>query len=1199
MLAPEYLAGISAPLQDIYGQLQSKIEADIARRIKDAHYVTDTAAWQIEKLKQLGASQAYIAEQIATHTGMSTAEVQTAFRAAGLKTCAADEATRSAAVAAGKLSDTGIPLAASDAVKQILRAGMRRTDGTLQRLTGTLAEDASGKLNKYLDEAQLQIMSGAFTPQQATNDAVSRFAADGVTAFEYATGARTSVEAAVRRALVTGVNQATAEVSLANAAEMGTDLVEVTSHADARPEHAEWQGKVYSIHGGDPKHRKLSEATGYGTGAGLCGWNCRHSFYAFIDGVSEPLTTPSYDPKMYEAEQRQRYYERMIRTWKRRANTLSAGGVDPTAANKRVAYWQQLQRDHVKKYDLARMYDREKVYGLKEWEPKKKAAPVKKEPTKEELLAAKKDRLREESRERTRRWREAKKTEAAKAAEEVTAAKAAEEAAAAARAAEEAAKAAAEAAAAEAAEAAARKALEDAAAESARKAAAEEVKKEALRAESRERTRRWREAKKAAADASKAEAAKAAAEAEEAARKAAEAEEAAKAAEKAIADKAAAAEAEKEALRAASRERTRKWREAKKAAAATTDAAEDAKYTITVYHGTEVPDIDVLKVRPEAALRSVEEEPLAGLSFSPDITYAKDFSGTSGTIYETKIDKRKFVSVYTPMDSTGGYATLSKDDTKEFLTLIDDEDRVGATKFLKDRGFEGGVIRGRDVTGDFDAPDEIVIIHDVSATKMGTLEDVAKTAKKAKPEEPIRAFSKRVGEPGTYQVYRSTGKTIPKDGITAFHGLVGDAASVSDMERVKEYHVVVKKPLVIDAPDKSTARAKAFEKLTGETSRGFTGDAGAAVAKAMRDQGYDSIIYKLPGDRFELDPLKFDMAKTTEDRTAIEKALKEKAEKEAAEKAAKKAAEEAAAKKARAEAAVRAEAAARAREARRQAKGLPAKRAGPVPDTLKQFDALRDSKLADRGFATMDDNLVSALDFAQQAVDQGVPRSRISQDNLMKVLGDGKLKTQIELDAERKAGKNVAVTSGGWNNPEGRKKASAKLFGTDISKTKATDYEYYGYIWDDDFVADFEWDGPSQYGGSTLQFKPRVRERTTFTCGDSLGDSYVPAYLDDVTPCWSKYNTRDLADAADAGLMPSVANLCSESGAGYVELQLHGGITLDDVESFVIGPNEYDRRGLDKKLIKALNERDIKVGLVERARNGRKTFRWLKPEDWE
>lgn len=80
---------------------------------------------------------------------------------------------------------------------------------------------------------------------------------------------------------MTGISQAAGQMQLDLAAEMDCDLVEVTAHMGARPSHALWQGKVYSISGKSKKYPKLSTATGYGTGDGLKGWNCRHDFIRF------------------------------------------------------------------------------------------------------------------------------------------------------------------------------------------------------------------------------------------------------------------------------------------------------------------------------------------------------------------------------------------------------------------------------------------------------------------------------------------------------------------------------------------------------------------------------------------------------------------------------------------------------------------------------------------------------------------------------------------------------------------------------------------------------------------------------------------------------------------------------------------------------------------------------------------------------
>jgi hypothetical protein len=365
MLTPEYLDGIAGPLQEIYSELQTVIQQDIARRIAKAEYsITDTAAWQIIKLQEMGESQASIQAEIAKTLNLSDKEIKALFKTAGLKSLKTDIDLQKAAVETGKLPAGTIPLTASPAVAQVLNANAIRTVNTLKELTGTVAIDASGKLNQYLDQAQLMVQSGAFTEQQAIDATVKKLAAEGVSYFDYTSGARISVEAGVRRAVVTGVNQATAEISLNNAAELETDLVEVTSHADARPEHAAWQGGIYSISGTSRKYKGLREATGYGTVKGLCGANCRHSFYAYIEGVSEQVPKEKYDPDIYEAEQEQRRHERQIRGWKRRAATLEAGGVDNTKELLKVREWQNRLKDHLDKTGLSRLPGREQVPGF-------------------------------------------------------------------------------------------------------------------------------------------------------------------------------------------------------------------------------------------------------------------------------------------------------------------------------------------------------------------------------------------------------------------------------------------------------------------------------------------------------------------------------------------------------------------------------------------------------------------------------------------------------------------------------------------------------------------------------------------------------------------------------------------------------------------------------------------------------------------
>ena len=211
----------------------------------------------------------------------------------------------------------------------------------------------TGEFERALDRAWLQVSSGAFSYDAAIRGAVDGLAAhmNGVT---YPSGHRDTLEVAVRRAVLTGANQTCAKLQMARAEEIGCEYVEVSAHAGARPEHAAWQGKVYHVDGAveldGVRYEDFETATGYGTGEGLCGWNCRHSFYPFFPGVSRRLydeaalgrlaaKTVEYGGKLYteyEITQMQRALERRVRKAKRQFLAEDAAGVDTARASARL-----------------------------------------------------------------------------------------------------------------------------------------------------------------------------------------------------------------------------------------------------------------------------------------------------------------------------------------------------------------------------------------------------------------------------------------------------------------------------------------------------------------------------------------------------------------------------------------------------------------------------------------------------------------------------------------------------------------------------------------------------------------------------------------------------------------------------------------------------------------------------------------------
>ncbi len=148
----------------------------------------------------------------------------------------------------------------------------------------TTASQAQQAYIRAATLAEMQIESGAFDYATAIRNAVQSAAQEGAWV-SYPSGHRDRLDVAVRRAVLTGVGQTTGQIGLAYAQDMGCDLMEITAHAGARPSHAAWQGKLVSL-SGRTGYLSLRDI-GYNTGPGFKGWNCRHDWFPFFEGLSE------------------------------------------------------------------------------------------------------------------------------------------------------------------------------------------------------------------------------------------------------------------------------------------------------------------------------------------------------------------------------------------------------------------------------------------------------------------------------------------------------------------------------------------------------------------------------------------------------------------------------------------------------------------------------------------------------------------------------------------------------------------------------------------------------------------------------------------------------------------------------------------------------------------------------------------------
>ncbi len=214
-------------------------------------------------------------------------------------------------------------------------------DATVRGMAEVLARDnvqmAEGAKQAFLNasiEAVTRVNSGDADRESALHRAVRKLERDGIDVVTYqdaSTGrvtVRNKADVAVRRHVRTQIVQDAQRMTMARMERLGIDLVEVSSHSDARESHAEWQGQCYSLKG-----EQVIDGVRYpdfylhcmsgDLGDILGGVNCRHSYGPYRHGAPRMYEPDPQHPsglpgaEVYELEQGQRYRERKIREAKR------------------------------------------------------------------------------------------------------------------------------------------------------------------------------------------------------------------------------------------------------------------------------------------------------------------------------------------------------------------------------------------------------------------------------------------------------------------------------------------------------------------------------------------------------------------------------------------------------------------------------------------------------------------------------------------------------------------------------------------------------------------------------------------------------------------------------------------------------------------------------------------------------------------
>lgn len=382
---PEILDVLPEELAELFRDLENTLLTEMCSRLKASDQFNEVTVQDIRALRSHGIDLKDIEKAIRKTTGISEKKLKELLddvveRNQRYYTDLIDLAHVTQPETLVSVEDTW---AIYEQTKQTMR-NLTRSMGFLVDAGRTMLSPAKA-YQWALDNATMQIQSGAISYNQAIKSAVQQLADSGLKVVDYESGHRDQIDVAARRAVMTGVNQICAKYTEQSAEYLNTPYFEVSAHAGARDKpgpspwssHKDWQGKVYSTRSNDI-YPNIYEVCGLGYVDGLEGANCRHRRFSWVEGVSERTYTDeqlahiddglgcTFDGKKYtayEATQMQRRVERQIRAQKRLVNGYKAAGLadDATAANIKLRRLNGKYREFSKAAGLPEQKERLKV----------------------------------------------------------------------------------------------------------------------------------------------------------------------------------------------------------------------------------------------------------------------------------------------------------------------------------------------------------------------------------------------------------------------------------------------------------------------------------------------------------------------------------------------------------------------------------------------------------------------------------------------------------------------------------------------------------------------------------------------------------------------------------------------------------------------------------------------------------------------
>ena len=383
------------PLTDMYEKIQNDLLVMIARHFKITDEFLNSDYWRIRKLEEMGMFNQEVIDYIARYSGKAKDNVLNALNKVGVDTINISKLK-------GLFEDEVLKvnpnvLVNNYTIKKMIETSYNELENTFISLSSKVIQATREEYLKVVENAYLKTAMGTHSYQEAIRESLNDLGNKGITTLTYTTtddegnvvGIRNyDIEGTARREILNGARHLSTDISMQVVEELNCEYVYISEHLECRPTHFDWQGTVV-------KREELDMSPiNYGKVDGLCGINCRHYFEPYFGkarGKDLKHLNQEECSEAYSLSQKQRYFERGVRKWQRKAEMFKASE-DMEAYSKcksKTKEWQLRTKEFTEENNLRRDFTREYVTG------NNTALPREKEPEKVLMIKPKYDNLTE------------------------------------------------------------------------------------------------------------------------------------------------------------------------------------------------------------------------------------------------------------------------------------------------------------------------------------------------------------------------------------------------------------------------------------------------------------------------------------------------------------------------------------------------------------------------------------------------------------------------------------------------------------------------------------------------------------------------------------------------------------------------------------------------------------------------------------